>query len=230
MHQPNYIPWLGYFYKMIRADLFVYLDTVQFPRGGSYANRNQIKTPNGVTYLTIPVTMPEGSKGKAAYTEVEFASEDWKENHLKTVHMSYARAPYYEEIYALFEDQLSRKRNFVDLNIALIESIADYLDISTRRVLLSDLLGEYGQKTQLIIDIAEALDADAYLSGEGGGKEYNDEQQLNENGITLKYTGFEHPEYPQLWGDFVSHLSILDLLFNTGPEAIDYLRPSDIGQ
>ncbi|NOX90296.1 MAG: WbqC family protein, partial [Calditrichaeota bacterium] len=84
MHQPNYIPWLGYFYKIAKADIFVYLDIVQFPRGKSFAARNRIKTPNGATYLTIPVSLPKGKEGKVLYTEVRFADEQWKKKHLKS--------------------------------------------------------------------------------------------------------------------------------------------------
>jgi len=223
IHQPNYIPWLGYFYKMWRADIFVYLDTVQFPRGQSFANRNRIKTPNGVSYLTIPVSVPSGEEGKAAYTEVEFANEKWQRKHEKTLQRSYARADYYEEIAEIYSKTSESETDFVSLNIALIESFAEYLDITTTRVRLSELLTEYGQKTELIVDIARALDADVYLSGEGGGREYNDEAVLNSNDIQLKYTGFQHPEYAQLWGDFESHLSIIDLLFNHGKNSRNIL-------
>lgn len=226
IHQPNYIPWLGYFYKMIECDIFVYLDTVQYPRGQSFANRNKIKTPNGVTYLTIPVSSPSGNDGKVDYVDVEFANEKWPRKHLKTTHMSYARSPYYDDIYPLYETVVHNRKSFVDLNIQLIDSFAEYLGITTRRVRLSELLGEYGQKTQLIVDIGNALNAEIYISGQGGGRDYNDEALLEENGLTLQYSEFVHPEYPQLWGDFVSHLSIIDLLFNCGKESRQRLTNS----
>ncbi len=219
MHQANYIPWIGYFYKMIRCDMFVYLDDVQYPRGQSFAARNRIKTPNGPAFLTIPVSLPKGRKGKASYMEATFSDRKWKEKHLKTVTLSYKKAPYFDEIFAIYEQNLKQYERLLELNIALIESFADYLKISSERRRLSELLEQHGQKTDLIVDICGAVNADHYLSGTGGGKDYNDEQQLAANGITLIYSDFVHPQYTQLWGTFVSHLSILDLLFNEGPNS-----------
>ncbi len=227
IHQANYIPWLGYFHKMAHCDYFVYLDTVQYPRGQSFSPRNRIKTPNGVTFLTIPVKHPPGKEGKALYTEIEFADARWKQKHLKTVMLSYKRAPFFEEIYPFYEQALLENNRFLELNIALIEAVAVYLGIPSKRMRLSEMLDNFGQKTDLIVDICKQLGADTYLSGVGGGKEYNDEETLNQNGIRLVYSKFEHPVYPQLWGDFVSHLSVLDALFNCGPETREFLKNNE---
>lgn len=216
MHQANYIPWLGYFYKIAKADVFVYLDVVQYPRGQSFAARNRIKTPNGVTFLTIPVSMPKGRQGKVLYNEIRFADKKWAVKHLKTLQMNYKKAPFFAEVMAIIEKAFDQCNNLLDLNVRLIEDFCDYLQISTRRVFLSDLLTEFGQKTDLIIDICQALGANVYLSGTGGGKEYNDEQKLKQHGISLVYSDFKHPVYQQLWGEFVPNLSIVDLLFNHG--------------
>ncbi|RMG61156.1 MAG: hypothetical protein D6715_14220 [Calditrichaeota bacterium] len=219
IHQPNYLPYLGFFYKMARCDVFVYLDAVQYPRGRSFANRNRIKTPNGVTFLTIPVHIPRGREGRVLYTEVAIADLRWRDKHLKTVEMAYKRAPFFEPIFQRYQDTLLAHDQFVELNIALIETFAGYLGITCRRVRLSQLLSSFGQKSQLIVDICTALGAGIYLSGTGGGREYNDEALLKANGIELRYSDFVHPVYPQLWGDFVPNLCILDLLFNCGPES-----------
>jgi hypothetical protein len=223
IHQPNYIPWPGYFHKLAACDVFVYLDAVQYPRGQSFAPRNRIKTPNGVTFLTIPVSLPKGTEGKASYLEVEFADEKWRKKHLATVEQSYARAPHFDEVYPLYERGVEDGESFVDLNIGLIEALASYLGIETRRVRLSELLPSFGQKTELIVDVCRALEADAYLSGSGGGRDYNDEALLQEHGIDLRYDEFEQPEYPQLWGDFEPNLSVLDLLLNCGPASRDLI-------
>jgi hypothetical protein len=217
IHQPNYIPWPGYFHKLAAADVFVYLDAVQYPRGSSFASRNRVKTPNGPVFLTVPVSVPKGKEGKATYLEVELADDRWQRKHLATVEQSYRKAPHFDEIDGLYERGLTAGETLVDLNIGLIEAFASYLDITTRRVRLSELLPSFGQKTQLIVDICRAVDASAYLSGTGGGRDYNDEELLREHGIELRYDEFEYPEYPQLWGDFEPNLSILDLLFNCGP-------------
>lgn len=227
IHQPNYLPWLGYFYKMWESDQFVLLDTVQFPRGQSYANRNRIKTHNGTAWLTIPVSIPSGEKGKVPYTEVRFANTKWKRKHVKTLEMNYKRASYFEEIFSLYEEQVNRHDTFVELNIGLIRAVAGYLGIDTRLVRLSELLEDFGEKTDLILDICTHLEADVYLSGTGGGKEYTDEKLLNEHGITLTFSRFEHPEYEQLWNDFVPNLSVIDLLFNCGPDSPDILFGND---
>jgi len=217
IHQPNYLPWSGYFHKIARCDVFVYLDAVQYPRGQSFGARNRIKTPNGAAFLTIPVSVPKQHDGKAPYTEVGFADDRWKEKHLKTVTGSYRRAPHYDEVYALYERELQPDRPFVELTIGLIEAFCGYLGIETKRVRLSDTVETAHQKTDLIVDICQALGADAYLSGTGGGRDYNDEELLGTHGIELRYDTFEPPVYPQLWGDFEPGLSVLDLLFNCGP-------------
>ena len=223
IHQPNYIPWLGYFYKMAKCDYFVYLDTVQYPRGQSFAARNRIKTPNGATYLTIPVRLPHGHKGKVLYSEIECADMKWKDKHLKTIELNYKRAPYFTEIYRLLVTSLEKSERFVDINIGLIEAFANYLNIKSERIKLSEILSQFGQKTQLIIDICKRLKANIYLSGDGGGREYNDPELLNAHNIQLKYTNFKHPVYPQLWSDFVINMSIIDLLFNYGPASNEIL-------
>ncbi|MDZ7771422.1 MAG: WbqC family protein [Balneolaceae bacterium] len=226
MHQPNYLPYLGYFHKMANCDRFVLLDEVQFPRGQSFANRNRVKTHNGTTWLTVPVSIPSGEKGKVPYTEVQIAGGKWKRKHLRTLQMNYKKAGYYEEVYPMVEEALEEHDDFTELNIALIHAVRDYLGIGTPLVRLSELLDEFGEKTQLIADLCEALGAGVYLSGTGGGKEYNDDELLAEHGIELRYSKFEHPEYPQLWGDFESHLSVIDLLFNCGPESRELLLGS----
>jgi len=217
MHQPNFIPWLGYFYKIYACDIFIYLDAVQYPRGQSYAARNRIKTPNGVSFLTVPVRITKGSGGKVKYTEVEFAEQNWRGKQIKTLTMNYKRAPFFPEIIPLVRAPIESATSLVELNIGLIEGIANYLKIDTKRIRLSEILTSFGQKTDLIVDICQAVGANIYLSGTGGGRDYNDEKLLARNGITLAYSDFIHPVYSQLWSEFTPGLSILDLLFNHGP-------------
>lgn len=218
MHQPNYIPWLGYFHKLARCDTFVYLDAIQFPRGQSFGARNRIKTPNGVAWLTIPVARPHGRAGKVTYAEVGFAAGDWREKHLKTVEMSYRRAPHFEEMFALFRTGLAAGDTLLDVNIALIESVAALLGVTTTRVRLSELLDEFGQKNTLITEICHAIGADRYLSGSGGGMEYADRDELASQGVELAFDEYAPTEYPQLWGTFEPGLSALDALFNCGAD------------
>jgi len=219
MHQANYVPWLGYFYKIARSDVFVYLDTVQYPRGQSFAARNRIKTPNGPSFLTIPVSIPKGSEGKVLYTDVSFAGDKWRDKHLKTIMLNYKKAPFFDDIFTMFQKHVIAAKNLLELNISLIEAVCDLLQINTKRIRLSQILDNFGQKTDLIIDICKAVDADSYLSGTGGGREYNDENKMKFAGIELVYSDFKHPVYNQLWGEFIPNLSILDLLFNHGTQS-----------
>jgi hypothetical protein len=216
MHQPNYVPWLGYFHKLASCDWFVHLDAVQFPRGQSFAARNRIKTPNGVAWLTVPVSRPHGRDGRVAYSEVGFAEAGWRDKHLKTVEMSYRRAPFFDEVFALYEAGLGSGDSLVDVNLALIDACADYIGITSKQERLTQLLPEFGQKNVLIAEISTALGATTYLSGTGGGREYADAELLAASGLDLRFDEFELPEYPQLWGAFEPRLSILDALFNCG--------------
>jgi hypothetical protein len=227
IHQPNYLPYTGYFYKIAVSDVFVILDSVQYPRGQSFSARNRIKTPQGAVYLTIPVAIPGNNEGKVSYLEVEFAETKWKEKHIKTLAANYKRAPFFNEIMDIYSETLTANDRFAELNINLIHAFLKYLKINTKIIRLSELLKEFGKKTNLIIDIGKALNAGTYLSGTGGGKEYNDEVLLSQNGITLVYSKFKHPVYPQLWGGFIPNLSIIDFLFSCGPQSGNILLNSN---
>jgi hypothetical protein len=219
IHQPNYIPWPGYFHKISACDVFVYLDAVQYPRGRSFAARNRIKTANGVRFLTIPVSVPKGHSGKASYLEVEFADDPWQERHLKTLEQSYRRAEWFDEVFPLYARELEQHARLIDLNLALIEDFCSYLSITTPRLRLSQLVPSFGTKTELVIDICHAVGATVYLAGGGASRTYLDEGLLNENGIELRFDEFTTPVYPQLWGTFEPQLSIIDMLFNCGIES-----------
>lgn len=223
MHQPNYLPWTGYFYKMMSADVFVYLDAVQFPRGKSFAARNQIKTPNGSAYLSVPISVPSGFDGRVTYEQIGFAGDKWKNKHLRTLELNYKKAPYFDDVFPMLQKTVSEASSFVQMNIDLIECIANYLGIHGKRVRLSEILPSFGQKSELIVNICAAVGANTYLSGTGGGLEYNDETLLHENGIELRYSDFVHPEYSQLWGEFERNLSVVDLLFNCGEDSADVI-------
>lgn len=216
IHQPNYIPWAGYFHKLARSDIFVFLDSVQYPRGQSITNRNLVKTANGVVYLTIPIRLRNAQQGKASYLVAEYADARWKRKHLRTVEHAYRRAPYFDEVYELFAGELEPERPFVDLTIGLILAIAGYLRIDTLTARLSELVAQPRHKNELIVDICNAVQATSYLSGTFA-RVYNDEEMLARHGIDLRYDEYELPEYPQLWGTFVPNLSVLDMLFNCGP-------------
>jgi len=216
IHQPNFLPWIGYFYKMYKSDIFVFLDNVQFSKN-SYQNRVKIKTSQGAQWLTLPVFHKFGQLTKDVRIN---NNEKWKEKHLKTIELNYKKAPYFNQIYDLLVKVYTNNKweLMTDFNIELITAICNFLDIKTKTIRASSL-NTSGSATELLIDIVKKVGGDIYLSGKGGMK-YQDENRFKEESITLIYTNFKHPVYPQLWGEFIEGLSIIDLLFNCGEESI----------
>ena len=216
IHQPNFLPWIGYFYKMYKSDIFVFLDNVQFSKN-SYQNRVKIKTSQGAQWLTLPVFHKFGQLTKDVRIN---NNEKWKEKHLKTIELNYKKAPYFNQIYDLLVKVYTNNKweLMTDFNIELITAICNFLDIKTKTIRASSL-NTSGSATELLIDIVKKVGGDIYLSGKGGMK-YQNENRFKEENVTLIYTNFKHPVYPQLWGEFIEGLSIIDLLFNCGEESI----------
>jgi hypothetical protein len=216
IHQPNFIPWCGYFYKMARSDRFIFLDSVAFA-DGSYTNRVKIKTAQGTQWLTVPV-QKKGLSGQPISELTASDRVDWRRKTLAALETHYRRCPYYKDYAPALLEILSTAGNpMADLNIRLIECLAAQLGITTPTVRSSTMHGE-GAATTLLISLAKEIGADAYLSGEGG-KSYHDERAFGLNGISLIYMNFIHPTYPQAFGEFQPGLSVIDLLFNAGPDS-----------
>ena len=225
VHQPQYLPWLGYFDKMRRADVFCYLNDVQYKKN-EWQNRNRIKTAQNWQWVTVPVRYHFPEK----INEVRInQAVDWRKKHLQALITNYSRAPYFKEYIPIFEDTFSREWEFIsDLNIHLIESLKGLLDMGEiPSVLSSDFkLGE--EPTDRLIDICKALGADTYLAGKGGA-DYMDLERFEKNKLKVIIQEFEHPVYPQLFDGFQSHLSVVDLLFNCGPESMMIIREANAG-
>lgn len=215
IHQPNYIPWLGYFFKIAHADKFVFQDNVVYP-DTSFVNRNSIKTPNGSAWLTIPV-IRAGRRGQLI-GEVETDHVRWAARHLATLQSNYGKASYFKETFALLEPHYSVVANnaicMADFNIGLICSIANYLGITTEFMRASELNAS-GHKTDMLLAICRAIGAKTYLAGTGA-KSYQDDAKLENAGIAPVYSPFSQRSYPQLFGKFVGNLSIVDVLMNCG--------------
>lgn len=226
IHQPNFLPWLGYFYKLAKSDVFVLLDNVQYTKN-SFINRNRIKTPQGAKWFTVPVKI-KGRFGQLI-EDVEINNlVDWRKKHLGALEANYKKARFFETIFQelktiYYTDDWS---NLCELNIQLLEWVLSMLKLEKKLVRASDLNVE-GESTQLLINIVKTLGGDVYLSGFGGAK-YQEEKLFKEAGITLAYYEFEHPIYPQLWSDFIFNLSIIDLLFNHGPESLDVVSHNKV--
>lgn len=214
-HQPNYIPWPGYFVKMAQCDIFVILDTAQFSTGSSLDNRNVIKTPQGAQLLTVPVKRK--GMGLQRFDEV-IVIPGWKRKHLMSFQVNYAKAPHFEEIFPMLEQVLQDTGYLIDTNKAFIRLVYDLLGLKTKLV-FSSALPQFAElrKNELIAAICRHFSADCYLSGIGG-KAYNQPEIFEKQGIKLEYLDYQPITYPQLWGSFIPNLSIVDMLFNCGVE------------
>ena len=213
IHQPNYLPWLGYFHKIAVSDVFVTLDSVQFERN-SFTNRNKIKTAQGPTLLTIPVLITGHIQGTVADIEIN-NTVDWRKKHWKSIYFNYKKAPFFREHCDFLDDFF--KRDWTRLCDA-IEHTSLYflkeLGIDTVLHKLSQLPLQ-SKKQHLVLDLCTRFKAAAFVFG-ALGKDYADVTLFEQNNVRPVFQDYKHPSYQQLWGDFVSHLSIIDLLFNVG--------------
>ncbi|MGH7275141.1 MAG: WbqC family protein [Nitrospiria bacterium] len=219
IHQPQYLPWLGYFDKVDQVDLFVMLDNVQFKKN-EWQNRNRIKTAQGWQWMTVPVfhQYPEKIGDIRINNQV-----DWKRKHLHAVQTNYNRSPYFRDYYPFFEDLYKKEWPALSvLNCNIIEYLMGILGIK-RKILLSSQMKLRDGPTERLIDICRAVGADTYLTGKGG-ENYLDLDRFEEANINVELQSFEHPVYPQLYGPFEPALSVIDLLFNCGPQSLDILR------
>lgn len=219
IHQPNYLPWSGFFHKIALSDIYVVFDDVQLVRGKSFVIRTKIKTEKGTKWLTVPV---KNKSSMLQIAEVKINNElNWKEKHWNSVRHNYAKTLFFSHYQKLFQDILSQKwDNLAEMNISVIKLILKILKIDTK-IVRSSNLGIKGSGTDKILDIIESVNANEYLTGEGeGSKKFvlNKEELFSDRGIKLKYQKFKHPVYSQLYGEFVPNLSICDMLFNIGAE------------
>jgi len=218
VHQPNFIPWIGYFDKISKSDIFIILDEVQYPRGKSIANRNKICNRNGeILEIVAPVSIPKGFDSKVPYENVLLANKLWYKKALKTIEYSYKRADYFDEVFELVSVPL-KNDGFCEMNISFIRNVCEYLNFKTNIILQSELGDIGGNKSSLIAALGMHMGASTYLSGKGA-MVYNDEELYQKKGIKLTYQEFNHPIYNQHCPNFLPNLSIIDLLFFYGHEA-----------
>lgn len=224
VHQPQTFPWLGYFAKIIQADRFVILDNVQFKKN-EWQNRNKIRTQNGWQWLTLPVLHHFGQ----LINEVKLNNTtNWRHKHLQALRTSYGKAPYFKNYFSELEELYHKSWELLaEFNIAGLHWLLKTLNISTPITLASEMEGvsqvsDLGAEERLI-QITKTVTADTYLSG-AGGQEYLDQGLFPANQIKLIFQQFEHPVYNQIQGEFISHLSVLDLLFSEGPRSLKIIQ------
>jgi hypothetical protein len=211
IHQPDYMPYLGYYYKIYQSEIFVFLDDVQFSNDNMH-HWNKIKTPQGEHRLKIPVAYKFGDKINEVRTKDELK---WKEKHLKTLEMNYSKTQYFKEIYPQYKEiMLQEYSNLAEMNIAVNLFICEGMGIQPKFIRSSELKIN-SAKEDRVIDLCLALGGKTYLSGNGA-KAYQVFEHFEDKGLHLKYTDFKAFEYKQIWGQFIPNLSVVDYIFNCG--------------
>jgi len=228
-HQPAYLPWLGYFDKITRSQLFLFLDDVQFEKN-SYTNRNRIKTPTGPLWLTVPVHLKDHMSSVIAELRID-NTQNWRNKHLKSIAQNYRKAPRFEECFAKLETLYAPKHErLADLCYDQLKFWLAELGLQRDVIRMRDLPPIESSKSQLVLDLFLHFKAKGYLSG-ALGRDYLDEASFAERGITIEYQNFQYPTYPQLHGDFMPGLSVLDCWMNTTDVSalLDFSRGSHGG-
>ena len=222
IHQPNYIPWIGYFDKLAQSDVHVFLDDVKYSKNG-YTNRNKILMNSRETYLTVPV-----SKGYYAsnISEIEVKESKWKKKHINTLRQAYSKANYASQYLPRIEEIIKSGSNLSKMNSNIITWMCGEFDINTNFVFSSSLDKDNKlTKTELLVDICRSLGASKYISGIGAINYLEEEKFSN---ISLAWQKFIHPEYNQRSDIFVRNLSALDLLFNEGPSSKRFFKSYEV--
>lgn len=219
IHQPQFMPWLGYLDKIDQADLFIMLDTVQFKKN-EWQNRNRIRTAKGWQWLTVPVLQHFGQRIDEVLINPTAA---WKDQHLRALEMHYARAPYRDRYLAQLRDLYSAPWNKLsDLNKAIVRWLLDAYGITTPVHSAADHAARE-EPTSRLIDLCRSVDATQYLAGPGA-ERYMDRPRFESSGVQLEMQVFQHPIYRQAYEPFEPNLSAVDLLFMQGPDALTTLR------
>lgn len=224
--QPSYIPWRGFFDQIRQADLFVFYDDVQYDKHG-WRNRNQIKTPNGKQWLTIPVSAKGAVTDHVAINEVPIVwNKAWAKEHLKTLRQHYGRAPHFKQFEPLLEEFYERHDTLLaDFTVDFTIALSRALHIEHTQFIRSSTLVVEGSRTDRLIEILKQVGADHYISGPSA-RDYIEEPKFTDAGIRLEYVRYDYPEYPQLFPPYDPAVSILDLLFMTGDRALSYFTAS----
>ncbi len=227
-HQPVYLPWLGLFHKIALADTFCFFEDVQY-QARDWNNRNRIKFSNGkADWLSVPVISKDHFN--RSYIDVKIDNEyPWRRKHWRSIEMNYCKAPYFgqyrDEVKGFYEREWEY---LVDLNYEMLVLFLKWLKITTKVVRMRDYEFK-GEKSDLVLDMCCQLGATMYVFGEQG-RDYADVPAFHRKKVIPYFQNYQHPEYPQMHGDFVSHLSCLDLLFNCGDESYSIIMSGNISR
>ena len=223
--QPSFLPWLGHLDQYDWADVFVLYDDTQFDKNG-WRNRNRILTPNGESWLTVPVK----TKGlnKPLNLEVPINNQGkWQKKMLASVKQSYSKTPYFNDYFPGLEEALSTPYELlIDLNLSTFRWITESLGMPWK-VVRSSELGIPGRKTERLVAICENFEATDYLTGDAA-RDYLEERQFADAGVRVHWHNYQHPEYDQGNDEFIPYLSVVDLLFREGPKSREILSLSKL--
>ena len=224
IHQPNYLPYVGFFHKLSLADTFVIMDDTQYDK--KFTNRNKIKVPGNWIWLTVPIN----KKHKfVANKIVEINNEEnWQSDHFKKINHSYSNSEFFKKNYKTFFEKIYSKKwdHLFTLNYELIIQLIDWLDIKIEVIKESEL-NINGNSTERLVNISKKIGAETYVSGIGG-KEYMNKKMFETNNIKIEYQNFKCPIYKQVFNsEFIPNLSIIDLLFNIGPKSLSKLKQNE---
>ncbi len=214
IHQPDFIPYLGFFHRLLQADLFIILDDVQFLREG-WHHRDKIKTQNSAKWHTLKIK--KAPLGTTIKDIVLLEDTKWKKDNLNQIKENYKKAIYFDEIYPFLEILYSSNDKFlIDVNLKSIEMLNNFFDIKIQTVLSSSFNID-SKANELVVELLQKVNATHYISGVGA-KDYFQAEPFNNAEIEVVWQDFNHPVYPQLHGEFIPYLSSIDLLFNCGIE------------
>jgi hypothetical protein len=213
IHQPDFLPWLGFFDRWLKSDLYIVLDDVQFIRRG-WHHRDRIKTPQGVKWLTVPVCKKGRFHQQIKDVEIDNVVR-WRRRHLNTLRSSYGKAPNFNAVFHLVEDIFRRNHKFlIELNIDLLDCLSGFMKIDTPYIFSSSFKTS-SKGTDKLVQLVKAVGGRFYLTGKGA-KDYLDVSAFHKEGIQVLWQDFNHPVYPQLYGSFEPMLSVLDSLMMFG--------------
>ena len=217
IHQPNFFPWLGYFNKIARADIFAFMDNAQFPKtGGNWVNRVQLLVNQKPTWVTVPVVRSYHGTRRICEMEID-NRKPWRKKMLTFLQTNYGRAPFFKVVYPKLEILINYQTDsLAAYNINAIQALSQELDLDTSKFILGSTLAVKGSATELLIGMVKEVGGSTYLSGGGAGG-YQDDDKFAITRLELSYQNFQHPIYSQYRSDnFVAGLSIIDALMNCG--------------
>lgn len=225
IHQPEYLPYIGFFERLAASDVFVILDDVGYQKNG-FINRNKIKTEKGPKWITVPVL---GRSPNLKINEVVIDnSKNWGASQWGSIISSYSKSPYFKEYSDFFEEVFKKKWDSIcDIDIYLLENINKFLDINSK-IIKSSELDVSGRGTERLISICKKLKVDYYLSGPGNEEHQVEKERFEEQGIKVEIKDFSNPEYQQMFINqgFLPYMSTIDLLFNEGKKSVKIIKKS----